>query len=246
MFQYLEQLPSAEADNIQRAIRMLFRQTCILERKYDPVTLVPRDNPYYQVCVRHKSFLEDYLEVLGCELWHDVQEHIFRLAGSGAAAERIGLTSTIIVLLLKLIYRDKIMGEGLLAPVTTLAEIRKYGGDTGLLTRRLPISEWREALSLMKTHQMIELPGAVQNVEDNTPIYLYSTIQIYCSNADIRELIERYKEAEIDKEGTVGEVQIGKEEKVDAEINIEKNKKAEEWPYEAGEGSEETTDEDVD
>ena len=55
--------------------------------RYDPVTLVPRDNPDYEICVQHKGFIEDYLSVFGCELVHDPQEHIFRLKGEGVEAE---------------------------------------------------------------------------------------------------------------------------------------------------------------
>ena len=41
---------------------------------------------------------------------------------------------------------------------------------------------------------MIELPGAVRDVEDGTPIYLYSTINLYVSAADINALVEEYRE----------------------------------------------------
>ena len=55
-------------------------------------------------------------------------------------------------------------------------------------------AEWNEALSLMKRHQMIEYPGALRDMDDHTPIYLYSTINLYCSSAMIHELLERYRE----------------------------------------------------
>lgn len=52
-----------------------------LQVKCDPATLVQRDNPRYQVCLRHREFIADYLSVLDCELVHDPQEHIFRITG---------------------------------------------------------------------------------------------------------------------------------------------------------------------
>lgn len=194
MVSYMESLSLTEAENLKKTISKLFRQTCIVQMRYDPVTLAPRDNPDYEICARHKGFIEDYLSVLGCELLHDPQEHIFRLAGEGAETERTSLTTTIIILLAKIIYREKIMGEGLAATVTSLEEIRTYGKNTGLLNRRLTVAEWREALYLMSKHQMIELPGAVRDVEDQTPIYLYSTINLYVTASDINALIEEYKE----------------------------------------------------
>ena len=206
MTSYLEELSMTEAENVKRTIRDLFRQTCILQVKYDPATLIRRDNPRYETCVRHRAFIEQYLSVLGCELTHDPQEHIFRITGDGVLTERMTLLTTKLVILMKLIYRDKIMGEGLHATTTSLAEIRRYGKETNLITRRLTAQEWQEALILMKTHQMIELPSAIGNLEDDSPIYIYSTINIFCSAADINELVEMFK-------GETGETEEQKEAK---------------------------------
>ena len=198
MFEYMENVSQGEAENIKKTIQDLFRQTCILQVKCDPVTLVQRDNPRYQVCSRNREFIADYLSVLDCELVHDPQEHIFRITGDGVMTERMSLTTTKLVILLKMIYRDKIMGEGLHATTTNLAEIREYGKNTNLITRRLTAQEWQDALMLMKTHQMIELPGAIGNLEDNTPIYIYSTVNIFCSAADINALVQKYQ-TEVDE-----------------------------------------------
>lgn len=200
MLEYMENVSQNEAENIRKTIQDLFRQTCILQTKCDPVTLIQKDNPHYQVCARNQEFISDYLQVLDCELIHDPQEHIFRIAGDGVLTERMTLLTTKLVILMKLIYRDKIMGEGLHATTTCLAEIRRYGKETNLITRRLTAQEWQEALILMKTHQMIELPGAIGNLEDDSPIYIYSTINIFCSAADINALVEQYKGETTDPE----------------------------------------------
>ena len=139
MFEYMEELSVTETENLRKTISNLFRQTCILQVKYDPVTLTPRDN-------------------------------------------------------LKMIYRDKILGEGLEATVTTLEEIREYGKNTNLLNWKLKVTEWQEALYLLSKHQMIEVPGAVRDVEDQTPIYIYSTVNLYLSSSNINELLEEYRE----------------------------------------------------
>ena len=193
MLQYMENVSPSEAENIRKTIQDLFRQTCILQVKCDPVTLIQRDNPRYQICSRHREFIADYLSVLDCELIHDPQEHIFRIAGEGVLTERMSLMTTKLVLLVKMIYRDKIMGEGLNATTTNLTEIREYGKNTNLITRKLTGQEWQEALVLMKTHQILELPSAIANLEDNTPIYIYSTINLFCSAMDINELVREYQ-----------------------------------------------------
>ena len=204
MLQYMETVSPAEAENIRKTIQDLFRQTCILQVKCDPVTLIQRDNPRYQICSRHREFIADYLSVLDCELIHDPQEHIFRIAGEGVLTERMSLMTTKLVLLVKMIYRDKIMGEGLNATTTNLTEIREYGKNTNLIKRKLTQQEWQEALVLMKTHQILELPSAIANLEDNTPIYIYSTINLFCSAMDINELVREYQN-EVDQADSMEE-----------------------------------------
>ena len=68
---------------------------------------------------RNREFIADYLQVLYCELVYDPQEHIFRITGDGVLTERMTLLTTKLVILMKLIYRDKIMGEGLHATTTS-------------------------------------------------------------------------------------------------------------------------------
>lgn len=209
MFDYMSQLSQTEQENVKKVIKELFRQTCILKIKYDPETLVARDNGTYRTCNKHRAFIENYLQVLDCELLHDSQEHIFRLVGEGVPLLRISLTTTKILLLLKLIYKDKILGEGLNASVTNFREIRTYGMNTGLITGKLTVGEWNEALNVMKRHQILEIAGAVSNLEDDTPIYIYSTINMYCPAKEINELIKKYKGEEDEEEDTEDESEEG-------------------------------------
>ena len=206
MFEYMENVSPNEAENIRKTIQDLLRQTCILQMKCDPVTLIQRDNPRYQVCLRNREFISDYLAVLDCELVHDQQEHLFRITGDGVMLEKLTLLTARIVIIMKMIYRDKIMGEGLNATTTNLAEIREYGKNTNLINYKLTMGEWKEALYVMSKHQIIEVPGAIQNVEDETPIYIYSTINLYCGSMDITALIKEYQEDQYAEEEITEEV----------------------------------------
>ena len=67
----------------------------------------------------------------------------------------------------------------------------------------------------MKTHQILELPSAIANLEDNTPIYIYSTINLFCSAMDINELVREYQN-ELDQTDNIEE-EIG----LDLEITEE-------------------------
>lgn len=190
----MEELSPGEAANIKKTIQDLFKQTCILQVKCDPVTLIQRDNPRYRTCANHREFIAAYLSLLDLELVHDPQEQLFRIRGEGMPTERMNLMTTRIMLILKILYREKIMGAGLNATVTCLREIRESGASTNLINRKLTNQEWQDALMLLKVHQIIELPGTVGNVEDDTPIYIYSTINIFCSSVDINELVAQYQD----------------------------------------------------
>ena len=50
MVNYMEELSVTEAENLKKTISALFRQTCILQVKYDPVTLTPRDTFTMKSC----------------------------------------------------------------------------------------------------------------------------------------------------------------------------------------------------
>lgn len=68
--------------------------------------------------------------------FHESAGAYIRIAGEGVIVERMSLTTTKLIIIMKLIYRDKIMGEGLNATTTTLAQIREYGRNTNLIDRR--------------------------------------------------------------------------------------------------------------
>ena len=78
------------------------------------------------------------------------------------------------------------------ATVRNLAEIREYGKNTNLINYKLTMGEWKEAFYVMSKHQIIEVPGAIQNVEDETPIFIYSTFNLYCGSMDITALIKEW------------------------------------------------------
>lgn len=193
MFTYMEELSAAQTERLRGAIQSLFRQTCVMKVKMDPETMLARDTAEYPVLDKHRDFVADYLEVLGCELHHDPQEHIYYIRGEQMPVRSLTLMQTRILLLIKLIYREIITGEGLQETVTNFAKIRQKGRDTGLITEKLRAAQWQEAFGLMKQHQIIDIGSAVSRIEDDTPIYIYNTINLYCSSYDIQSILEEYR-----------------------------------------------------
>lgn len=63
MIEYYEQLSEEEQDDIKHVIQTLYRQTFLLERKFEKRTgrMVPVRE--YRVCSKHREFLEDILQL---------------------------------------------------------------------------------------------------------------------------------------------------------------------------------------
>ena len=68
MIEYYEQLSEEEQDDIKHVIQTLYRQTFLLERKFEKRTgrMVPVRE--YRVCSKHREFLEEYFAVAGITL----------------------------------------------------------------------------------------------------------------------------------------------------------------------------------
>lgn len=143
------------------------------------------------------------MEVLGCELVHDPEEQIFYLRGRDMPVEHLSLSVTKILLLVRLLYHEKMMGSSLDATITNLQEIRERGRDTNLLNMRLTAAEWYDALNVMKIHQVIELPCAVRDVEDATPIYIYPTINMFLKSMDMEAMLADYTSGQEEKADAV-------------------------------------------
>lgn len=73
-----------------------------------------------------------------------------------------------------------------------------------MITRRLTAQEWPGGIDSDENTPDDRTPSAIGNLEDDSPIYIYSTINIFCSAADINELVEMFK-------GETGETEEQKE-----------------------------------
>ena len=68
MINYYEELSGEEQQRVKESIQLLYRQTFLLERKFEKRTgrMVPVRE--YRVCSKHREFLEEYFAVAGITL----------------------------------------------------------------------------------------------------------------------------------------------------------------------------------
>ena len=68
MIEYYEQLTQEEQERVGESIRTLYRQTFILEKKYDKRTGRSRLNPEYYQCTEHLEFIRAYFSIMGIDV----------------------------------------------------------------------------------------------------------------------------------------------------------------------------------
>ena len=81
MIEYYEQLLQEEQEAITEIIQTLFRQTFILEQKFDRRAGRLQYEKDYRVCTRHFEFLKAYFAISGIQLCENVHMGIIYIQG---------------------------------------------------------------------------------------------------------------------------------------------------------------------
>ena len=199
MFSEIERLNESEQEQVQAVIRYLLKHTYLVSVLHDPIDGTDKDNGIYKSCERYYDIINDYLSVMEISLMHEVIEGIYYISGEGISKETLSQQTIYIVLLLSVIYREKILGEGLPDTVTTLREIREQGDVFGLFKKngKWSANIWREALRTLKLHNIIDVAGGVVNMNDESLIYIYPTINILTSRINVEQMLKEVATAPV-------------------------------------------------
>ncbi len=196
MIPYFNELLQEEREELTQAIRLLERQTYVLERKYDRKTGRYQYSGVYRTLERHMEFLREYLEISGISIYEDIQLGVIYIKGEAVLAEKLPKLATLYLLILKVIYDEQMTeASNSLAVHTTLGELSERLGVFGLTGRTAP-TEIRRALSLLKKYQIIEPLDLMDDLDGNMRLILYPTINLILTGNDVRELLSELGEGE--------------------------------------------------
>ncbi len=195
MIEYYEQLSDEERDDVKRVIQLLFRQTFVLERKYEKRTgrfAFQRD---YRILNQHLEFLREYFSIAGLELRDNSHMGVFYIQGETVLGEKLHRLATIYLLILKLIYDEQMETASASSYVyTSLGEINEKIGDFGLLKNLSSATEMRKTISLLKKYQIIEPMDVLQDLNEESRMVVYPCINAVLLGADVQKLIETFTE----------------------------------------------------
>lgn len=201
MIEYFEQLSQEEQEEITEVIQILYRQTFVLERKFDKRQgrMVPVRE--YRVLSKHLEFIRAYFKVAGITLRENAHMGVIYIQGEQLWGEKLSRLATIYLLVLKLIYDEQMETVSSSSHiVTTVGALNGKAGEFRVL-RGLPSpTEMRRTIALLKKYQIIEPLDVLEELNEETRLVIYPCIHTVLLGDDLRALLETFSE-----ENTIGD-----------------------------------------
>ena len=197
MINYYEELPPEEQRKVTESIQSLYRQTFLLERRYDKKTKRYQVNRDYYPCSKHLEFIRAYFAIMDIEVVENSQMGVIYIRGEQVAGEKLSRLATFYILVLKLIYDEQMSAVSTsVNAVTSIGEIHEKLGTYRLLSKQPSVTEIRRTLALLKRYQLIEPLDVLEDIDGQSRLVIYPTIHVVLMGEDVRELIGTYGEEE--------------------------------------------------
>lgn len=206
MIEYFEQLMPEEQEAVTEVIQTLYRQTFLLERKFDKRAGRLQYEKDFRLCSKHFDFLKAYFAVAGITLCENAHMGLIYIQGETLWGEKLPRLATIYLLILKLIYDEQMATVSSSSHiVTTLGAINGKAGEFRVLTGLPSPTEMRRTVALLKKYQVIEPLDVLEELNESTRMVIYPSIQAVLMGDDIRELLATFGEQEDMNEYTQNE-----------------------------------------
>ena len=207
MIEYYEQLSEEEQDDIKHVIQTLYRQTFLLERKFEKRTgrMVPVRE--YRVCSKHREFLEKYFAVAGITLQENLHMGVMYIQGETLWGEKLSRLATIYILVLKLIYDEQMASVSSSSQiVTTLGALNGKAGDFRVLRSIPSPTEMKRTIAMLKKYQLIEPLDVLEELNESTRLLIYPCIHAVLQGDAVREVLESFGSSREEEEETLGNI----------------------------------------
>lgn len=197
MIEYYDGLTQEEQEALAGVIQLLYRQTFLLERKYDKRSGRFQYVKEYRVCSKHMEFLKAYFAVAGIILKENVHMGVIYIQGETLWGEKLPRLATIYLLILKLIYDEQMtQASTSVQIVTTLGAVNGKAGDFRVLSGIPSPTELRRTIALLKKYQIIEPLDVLEELGEHTRLVIYPTVHAVLLGDDIKKLLETFSEEE--------------------------------------------------
>ena len=197
MINYYEELSPEEQRKVTESISQLYRQTFLLERRYDRKTKRYQINKEYYQCSKHLDFIKAYFAIMDIEVVENSQIGVIFIRGEQVVGEKLSKLATLYILVLKLIYDEQMStASNSINAMTSLAEIHEKLVTYKLLKKQPSITEIRRTIALLKRYQLIEPLEVLEEMDGGSRLVIYPTVHVVLMGDDVRALIETYGEGD--------------------------------------------------
>ena len=195
MIPYYDGLTGEEQREVTESLRLLLRQTFLLERKYDRRTGRFQYNREYRICGKHLDFIRAYFSICKISVQENSQIGVIYIQGETQIGDKLPRLATLYLLILKLIYDEQMETVSTSVNVfTTLGEVHEKLGNCGLLKKQPSPTEIRRAVTLLKKYQIIEPLELLDDLKGGSRMIIYPCISMVLMGDDVRELLQSFEE----------------------------------------------------
>lgn len=192
---YYDGLLQGEKAELRDAIRLLLKQTFILEHRYDKRSSRFIYNQEFKVCNKHLEFIRAYLAVSGINVLENSQLGLIYIQGEDTMGEKLPKLATLYILVLKLIYDEQMVAVSTSINVyTTISEIHDKLGNYRLFKKQPSVTEIRRAIALLKKYQILEPLDVLEDLDGDNRMIIYPSINVVLFGDDVRSLLESFEE----------------------------------------------------
>lgn len=195
MIPYYDELMPEEQLAVTEVVRLLYKQTFILERKYDRRAGRYLYNQDFRMCNKHLEFVREYLKIAGIEVRENSQLGVIYIQGEGQVGDKLPRLATLYILILKLIYDEQMASvSNSVHIITTLSEMNERLGNMGLLVKNPAPTEIRRAIALLKKYQVIEPLDMMEGMDPQSRMIIYPSINVVLFGDDARGILASFSE----------------------------------------------------
>lgn len=198
MFPYYNELLDEEKEDLKEAIKTLYFQTFVLERKYDKKTERYLPNRMYRTCERHLDFLKEYFKIADIDLIENRQFGIIHIVTQNLQGDKLSRLTTIFILILKLIFDEQMnTASSSIHVYTSLNEVYDKIQLFRLWNNKsISVTETRKTIATLKKYQVVDFADELGDLDGNTRFIIYPTVNLLLDSQSIGAIIEQYQEEE--------------------------------------------------
>lgn len=203
MINYYEELPAEEQVKVTQSIQLLYKQTFLLERKYDRRSNRFQTNRDFYMCNKHLEFIQEYFKIIGIEVLENSQLGVIYIRGEQVVGDKLPKLATLYLLILKLIYDEQMASVSTSVNVyTTLSDMHERLGNYRLFKKQPSVTEIRKALAVLKKYQILEPLDVLEELDGRSRMIIYPCINVVLFGDDVRGLLESYGEGDEEDDET--------------------------------------------